>query len=219
MSKLIKVLLVDDQALVRQTLSLCLGPVAGIEIVSAVNSAESAINECDVHRPDVVLMDIDMPGLSCFEAAKTIKARFPDTQIVLLSSYAHDHFIEQALTNGISGYVVKNDTLDGVIEAICAAASGKKYFSPEVRSRFVFKAVSTSSDSRFTTPLSELSRREMEILRYLARGMSKKEIAHTIHLSPHTVDKHASNLMNKLDIHDRVELTRFAIREGLTQPY
>lgn len=218
MAKLIKVLLVDDQTLVRQTLSLCLKPITGIEIVSAVDTAESAIDECGVHRPDVVLMDIDMPGLSCFEAATTIRARFPDTQIVLLSSYVHDHFIEEAIMVGVSGYVVKGDTLDGVIEAIYAAASGKKYFSPEVRSRFVLKAVSTSPDGLLNTLLSRLSERELEVLRHLARGMSKKEIAHTIHLSPHTVDKHASNLMNKLDIHDRVELSRFAIRERLVQP-
>ena len=163
-------------------------------------------------------MDIDMPGLSCFEAARTIKARFPDTQIVLLSSYLHDHFIEQALTIGVSGYVVKNDTLGGVVQAILCAASGKKYFSPEVRSRLVFKAGSTCPDSGLKTLLSKLSCRKLEVLRHLARGMSKKEIAHTIHFSPHTVDKHASNLMNKLDIHDRVELSRFAIREGLVQP-
>lgn len=217
MCKLIKVLLVDDQALVRQTLSLCLKPVIGLEIVSAVDTAESAIRECDVHRPDVILMDIDMPGLSCFEAAKTIKARFPDTQIVLLSSYVHDHFIEEALTIGVSGYVVKGDTLDGVIEAIFAAAQGQKYFSAQVRSRFVFRAASRNPDSHLKTLLSKLSGRELEVLRHLAHGMSKKEIARTIHLSPHTVDKHASNLMNKLDIHDRVELSRFAIREGLVQ--
>lgn len=217
MSELIKVLLVDDQALVRQTLSLCLGPVAGIEIVSAVDSAERAIDECSVHRPDVVLMDIDMPGLSCFEAAKTIKTRFTDIHIVLLSSYVHDHFIEEALTIGVNGYVVKTATLTGVIEAIRIAATGEKYYSPEVRSRFVFAAGRTSSESLFQTMLSRLSPRELEVLRHLAQGLSKKEIARTIHLSPHTIDKHASNLMKKLDIHDRVELARFAIREGLTR--
>lgn len=218
MYELIKVLLVDDQALVRQTLSLCLKPVTGIEIVSAVNSAESAISACTVHRPDVVLMDIDMPGLSCFEATKTIKARFPDTHIVLLSSYISDHFIEEALTIGVSGYVVKGDTLDGVVEAIICAASGKKYYSQEVRNRFLAELDRESPDSRTQTLLSGLSKRELEILRYLARGMSKKGIARLTFLSPHTVDKHASNLMKKLDIHDRVELARFAIREGLTQP-
>lgn len=122
------------------------------------------------------------------------------------------------MTIGISGYLVKTDTLDGVIEAIRSAASGKKYFSPEVRSRFVLNAGGASPDDRHQTLLSKLSSRELEVLRHLARGMSKKEVARTIHLSPHTVDKHASNLMKKLDIHDRVELARFAFREGLAQP-
>ena len=159
-----------------------------------------------------------MPGLSCFDAARTIKARFPDIQIVLLSSYAHDQLIEEALTIGVSGYVVKTETLDRVIEAICAAASGKKYFSPEVRSRLAFEAGNNCPGIGIQTRLCKLSGRELEVMRHLARGMSKKEIAHAIHLSLHTVDKHTSNLMKKLDVHDRVALSRFAIREGLVQP-
>jgi len=165
-------------------------------------------------KPDVIVMDINMPGLICFDAARMITCRCPQSSLVFLSAFMHDSYIEQALSVGAAGYVIKSEATTSVIEAVRKAASGSSYYSSEVQARLVF----TGNHVRLAAPMTRtmiLSDREKDVLQYAARGMSNDEIAKTIHLSPHTVHRHITNLMNKLDLHSRVDLTRFAIREGL----
>jgi DNA-binding NarL/FixJ family response regulator len=217
MTKIITVALVDDHALVRSTLATWLASTDDIRVVTQASSADEALEKIAVSRPDVVLLDIDMPGLLAFEAARTIKARLPETKIIFLSAFLHDHYIEQALAVEASGYLTKGDPPASLAGAIRAVAEGGVSFSAEVQARIVIDASGARLSSGPKTRLATLTGRELEVVRYLARGLSKKEIAQIMRLSVKTVDNHSTSLMSKLDIHDRVELARFAIREGLAE--
>ncbi|MCC6678853.1 MAG: response regulator transcription factor [Phycisphaerales bacterium] len=218
MSRPITVLLVDDHALVRNTLSAWLRQTGRFEIVGAAADADTAVTEAIRLQPDVVVMDIDMPGLLAFDAARVIRSRSPGTRILFLSAYFHDRYIEEALNVEASGYIGKGQPPERVAEAIATVASGGVSFAPEVQSRIVIDQTGLHLAGSGRTRTSTLTPRELEVLRYVARGMAKKDIAKTMHLSVKTVDNHCTSLMTKLDIHDRVDLARFAIREGLAEP-
>lgn len=217
MKKPITVLLADDHTLVRETLGKWLRSAGDIEVVAEVGSADEAVAEAIRHRPDVLLLDIDMPGLLCFDAARTIRARSPGTRILFLSAFFHDRYIEEALAVEASGYITKGEPPETVVRAIRTASSGGAYFSPEVQARIVIDSRGARLAPEGHTRASTLTPREIEVLRYIARGLPKREIAEIMHLSVKTIDNHSTSLMAKLDIHDRVELARFAIREGLVE--
>lgn len=218
MSRPITVLLVDDHALVRNTLSAWLRQTGRFEVVGTAADADTAVTEAIRLQPDVVVMDIDMPGLLAFDAARVIRSRTPGTRILFLSAYFHDRYIEEALNVEASGYIGKGQPPERVAEAIATVASGGVSFAPEVQSRIVIDQSGLHLAGTGRTRTSTLTPRELEVLRYVARGMAKKDIAKTMHLSVKTVDNHCTSLMTKLDIHDRVDLARFAIREGLAEP-
>ena len=211
-------MLADDHNLVRSTLVSWLRQVEGFKIVASVATGDEAVAEAIRLQPDVVLLDIEMPGCQAFEAARTITARSPNTRVVFLTAFINDRYIEQALRVQASGYVTKTEAPETVAEVIRSVASGVAYYSPEARQRIIVD----SSGTRLATPgpvrASLLSRRELELVQYIAKGLSKKEIAQTTHLSVKTVNRHVANIMQKLDIHDRVDLARYAIRERLVEP-
>jgi DNA-binding NarL/FixJ family response regulator len=213
----ISILVVDDHVLVSRMLRDRLEMEPDMKVVGVVGNADDAVREALEHKPDVVLMDIDMPGLLCFDAARTIGARCPNTCILFLSAFFHDRYIDQALEVGACGYITKGEPPDTVVTAIRSAISGAAYFSPEVQSRIVIDERGAKLRDSGRSRLSTLTPREIEVLRYVARGMPNKEIGQTMHISVKTVDRHVVNLMAKLDIHSRVELTRMAIREGLAE--
>ena len=210
------VLLVDDHALLRDTLKHRLHDEPDIDVVGIAGNADEALAIAQRTRPSVVVMDVDMPGLLCFVATKNLCAHYTDIHVIFLSGFSNDQYIENALDSGGLSYLTKEEPPETVIKAIRKAARGVAYFSPQVRARLVIdhnNRIRLLSKSK--TRVSLLTNREIEILRYLAKGMAKKEIAQMIHRTYANVDKHAENIMRKLDIHDRVELARFAIREGL----
>ena len=217
MSESIRIVLADDHGLVREAMRKVLESEIDLSVVAVVGNADEALRKAIELEPDVVLMDIDMPGMYCFQAAKTIKKRCPKTRVIMLSAFFHDRYIEQAIGVEAAGYVTKSESPDSVVKAIRAAMNGLTYFSPEVQARVIADASGVRLANEGSTRVSSLTEREIEVLRYLARGMSAQEIAKTMYISVKTVDRHKANLMNKLDIHDRVELTRFAIREGLAE--
>ena len=188
-----------------------------LEIVGVANDGGQAVDEATRLQPDIILMDIDMPGTICFEAAKSIKTHSPDTRVIYVSAFFNDRYIESALAAHASGYVTKDEPPEVVIEAIRRAARGVAYFSSKVQSRLVIDGQGVRLQSTSKSRSSMLTDREMEVLRYVAHGLSKKEIARTMVIAVKTVDRHCANLMSKLEIHDRVELARFAIREGLAE--
>ncbi len=213
----IRVFLVDDHALVRESVSRVLDDEADISVVGAVSDADQAVVSVVSATPDIVLIDIDMPGLSCFEAASQITASCPNVRVIFLSAFFHDRYIEQALRVEARGYLTKSEPMESVVRAVRMVAAGKVCFSREVQSRIVAEADGVSLGTEDRTRASTLSTRELEILRYLAQGLSKKQIATMLKLSVKTIEGHCEKLMSKIDIHDRVELARYAIREGLAE--
>lgn len=189
-----------------------------MEVVAEVGGADDAFDACLKFHPEVVVLDIDMPGLQAFDAARKIRSRCPNTRVLFLSGFMNDRYIESALAAGAQAYITKGEQPQAVADAIRQVMQGKTYFSPEIRSRLIFEGTEVKLDPSNATKASLLTLREVEVLRYIARGMAKKEIATTMHLSVKTIDNHCTSMMNKLDIHDRVELARFAIREGLSEP-
>jgi DNA-binding NarL/FixJ family response regulator len=213
----IKILVVDDHALVRGALSERLSREPGFTVVAVASTADEAIEKSVDHQPDVILMDIDMPGLICFDAARTIETTSPASRIIFLSAFLHDWYVEQALAVKARGYLTKREPPETVVLAVREVAAGGAFFSDEVNSRIVVDSAGARLAKKSKSRASTLTAREVEVLRYVAKGLSKKEAASTMHLSVKTVDRHCANLMTKLDIHDRVELARFAIREGLAE--
>lgn len=214
-SSRIKVLLIDDHALVCKSMATMLDREADMEVVGTLDQADHALNTARRHAVDVIVMDIDMPGLSPFEAAQRIKVSMPDTRILFLSGLSHDFYVEQVLAIGASGYLMKTEEPANVVRAIRAVAQGRTWYSPEIRDRIVLSGEGPRLQRRSQSRVETLTVRELEVLRYVARGFSERDIAQTMALSTATVHNHCTRLMNKLDIHNRVELARFAIRERI----
>ncbi|MCP4592643.1 MAG: response regulator transcription factor [bacterium] len=218
MNKPITIVLADDHALIRMMLGDHLAGEPDMVVVETVGNANDVVTVAIKQKPDIILMDIDMPGTACFDAARTILDQCPDTRIIFLSAFFHDRYIEQALLIEASGYLTKSVPPESVIEAIRTVASGGSHYSTEVQERVVIDDEGTRLASQPRSRSSMLTPRELSVLRHIARSMGEKEIARELHVSPRTVHCHTTNLMNKLDIHSRVALTRFAIREGLATP-
>ncbi|MBN1510738.1 MAG: response regulator transcription factor [Phycisphaerae bacterium] len=216
-TKTLRILIADDHAMMRGALAKWLEDVDNVQVVDAVSNADDALSVAVRERPDIVLMDIDMPGLGCFSAARSITAQSPETSIIFVSAFYHDRYIEQALAVEAAGYVTKSEPPDKLIDAIQTVAAGGVYFSPEVQSRITVDSEGAKLTNPVQTRVSSLTRRELEVVRYIARGMLNKEIAQLMGISAKTVEQHTFHLMTKLDIHNRVELARFAIREGLAE--
>lgn len=217
MSGRISLLLVDDHALMRQMLADRLESEPDMVVVGTVENADDAVTEAIRHKPDIILMDIDMPGLGCFDAARTIRDHCCQTRIIFLSAFFNDRYIDEALAVEAAGYLTKSEPPESVVHAIRTAMSNRSYFSPQVQSRIVVDSDGTRLTGKRQSRVYTLTKRELAVLRYIARGMSKKEIAQTMYISAKTVNNHTSHVMSKLGIHDRVELARFAIREGLAE--
>ena len=213
----IGILLADDHALVRSALADRLAKEPDMGIRGMAGSGDEVIEQAKECRPDIILMDIDMPGVICFDAARTITAALPAVRIIFLSGFLNDWYIEQALEVKARGYLTKGESPEAVVSAIREVVAGGSYFSPEIRSRIVIDVDGATLAHKPKSRASTLTGREVEVLRYIGKGLSKKETAATMTLSVKTVDRHCANLMTKLDIHDRVDLARFAIREGLLE--
>jgi len=215
----LRILLADDHALLLESIADRLDREEDLVVVSRVHNADDAVRVAQELKPDVVLLDIDLPGLASFDAARQIKRDKAGTHIIYLSAFSNDRYIEDALQSGCSGYLTKDESMETVIQAIRSAVAHGAYYSPKVRKRLVVDPEKgLTLENAGATKASSLSARELEVLRYLAQGMSKKDIAEKLHRSIKTIDKHVENLMRKLEIHDRVELSRYAIREGLIEP-
>ena len=207
------IIIADDHSLIRSALVALLDASAGLSVIAEVEDADKALRETARNRPDVVVLDIDMPGVDSFQAASEVRQISPKTEVVSLSGSCNDRFIEAARASGARGYVYKGDDPAELVSAIRAIVDGGTFYSTSVSER-----ISTAPRGDGESKFSMLSSRELETLRYIAKGLSKKEIAPLMHISVKTVDKHVTQLMSKLGIHDRVALARYAIREGLVDP-
>lgn len=215
MKKMIRVLCADDHPFLVEGLRTRFELEGDIECVGRLPSAEGLAAEAERLRPDAVLMDIEMPGPDPFDAADEIRRRTPDVRVILLSGYVRDRYISAALRCKVWGYFSKSDDPQVIIQGIRDVARGQFAMSPLVSERCRGADKSRGLAAKVSCRLDTLTKRELEVLRFIGRGLTRIEIAETICRSPKTVDGHRERIMQKLDIHTGPELVRFAIREGL----
>jgi two-component system, NarL family, response regulator LiaR len=206
------VLIVDDQALVRQGIHGFLEAQPDIEIVGEAKSGEEAVRLCEEFAPDVVLLDLIMPGIGGIEAARRIKQASPRTHIIVLTSFHEDEHIIHAIRAGAQSYLLKDISPDELARAIQRAARGEANLHPRVAAK-VLKVINGSSDMQ--DPLAALTTREMEVLKLVADGLSNSEIADKLCISEKTVKAHVSNILGKLHLVDRTKAAAFAWKQGL----
>ncbi len=211
-----KALLVDDHVLIREMLQERLES-EGFEVLSTGDTTVAIALAADL-QPDVAVLDIDMPGRSTFEVARVLRTESPDTRVVFLSAYVRDAYIQQALDVQASGYLCKCEPLSEILAAIEAVAGGASCYSREVLRRIVIDGSRARLAEVPVTRPSLLTNREREVLLHVARGLSQLQVAHVLGISIKTVQHHLEGVMDKLEIHDRVELARYAIREGIVEP-
>ncbi|MBI2846772.1 MAG: response regulator transcription factor [Chloroflexi bacterium] len=213
----IKVLLADDHAVVRSGLRMLLEAEGDIEVVGEARDGLEAIRKAEQLTPDVILMDISMPGLSGLEAARRIKKERPQINILFLTMHQSEEYFFQALQAGGSGYVPKSALDTEVIAAVRTVSRGLSYLHPSVSQMLVADYVERAKAGEKLDPYESLTDREKEILHLIAAGHSNKEIAEKLSISINTVHNHRANLMEKLGLHNRMELLKYAIRKGLVE--
>lgn len=209
----IKVLIVDDHALFRQGLRALLEIDGQFEVVGEAESGDRAFSMIKCLETDIVLMDIAMRDMDGMTAAKRILDIAPETKIVFLTQYENKEYILPAIRLGTAGYILKRSAADVTVEAIKKVYEGSFYIDPEISSVVVDAYRGNDAEEGY----GSLTDREREILVLLAKDKTNKEVASILNISAKTVDYHRSNLMRKLDVHSKVELTKFAIRNGLIE--
>jgi RNA polymerase sigma factor (sigma-70 family) len=210
-----KVLLVEDHIVVRQGIKALLSDESYLEIVGEADNGREALNLVGELQPDVVLMDISMPGLNGIEATRQIGQLYPNIKIVILSMHATEEYVFQVLQAGASGYVLKQSDSSEVITAIRAALSGGSFLSPPISRAVIEDYVRRAEVRGQREDLNLLTSREREVLQLLAEGLPNREIAKQLNISVKTVETHRSNMMNKLEVNNKTELIRYAYRKGL----
>ena len=215
MLKRIKVLICDDHPLFRVGVKTILSSQPEIEVVGEAADGKEAVQKAIRLRPDIVLMDIAMPVMKGFEAARRIRKVRPDIRVLILTVYDDEDLVARCLDAGVAGYVLKDTPPLQLVYAIQTVHNGQRYMSPRVLTGVVRQYVAKPGE--FKSGYESLSDREREILVLLAEGQSMKDIATRLNLSVKTVDAHKYNLMRKLDLHDRSELIRYAVRNRLVE--
>lgn len=209
----IRILLADDHTILRQGLRVLLETQDDMEIVAEASNGRSAIDFAIELRPDIVIMDVSMPEMNGVEATRRIVERLDHTRVLMLSMYCDKRFVAKSLSAGASGYLLKDCVDEELVRAIRTVNGGATYLSPDIAGVVVDDYVDgRKADSQ----AGDLTPREREVLQLLAEGNSTKQIAVRLNISPKTVETHRQRTMEKLDIHSVAELTKYAIREGLT---
>jgi two-component system response regulator NreC len=213
----IRVFVVDDHTLVRQGIVGLLGSQPDIEVVGQAGNAQEALAAIPAASPDVVLMDVAMPGQSGLDATREIRERFATVQVLIVTIHDREDYLFQALRAGAVGYVLKGAEVHDLLTAVRAAYRGEVYLIPSATKTLVadFLRRSQSGDDR--TTYDGLTDREREILALIAEGKTSPEIATALFLSPHTVQSHRDHIMAKLDLHSKAALIKYAIAKGLIE--
>lgn len=212
----IRVLCVDDHPLVVAGIRARFESEPRLLLVAELRSAENLVAETRKHRPDVVLLDVAMPGLDPFVAAADLQRACPDARAVFLSAHIRDHYLDAAFRAGAWGFLYKGDDIEDIVRAVKRVAAGDYAFSPRVQQRVRAQThVDPAERSPRSSKLRVLTAAETQVLRMIGRGLSREEIAEMLHRSVKTIDTHRAAVMKKLDIHDRTDLALFAVREGL----
>jgi DNA-binding NarL/FixJ family response regulator len=215
----VRVLLVDDDHLMRAGLAAVLSSDETIEVVGEAPDGRAAVEHAIALRPDVVLMDVRMPGLDGIAATREVLAVLPDVKVVILTTFEQDDYIFGALSAGASGFLLKRTKPEELIAAIHTIAAGDSLLSPSVTRTVIERmAQQTAPDVSSEARLNELTPREREVLELIARGLSNGQIATALVVEESTVKTHVKHILRKLRLRDRVQAVIFAYESGLTQP-
>ena len=209
----VRIVLVDDHRLVRAGIRALLEKVPKAEVVGEAADGREAFARIEKQRPDVVLIDIAMPGLNGLDAVDRIKKEWPETKVIILSMHANEEYVVRALRSDVSGYLIKDAAVDELQDAIRTVDQGEVYFSKRISKRVIRDYLTKTDEIR--GPLEQLSSRQREVLQLIGEGKNTKEIADILRVSVKTVEAHRLQLMHRLDIHDIPGLVKFAIRTGL----
>jgi DNA-binding NarL/FixJ family response regulator len=203
--KKIRILLVDDHIVLRMGVTTATNGEHDMEVVADADNGTEAIKAYRTHRPDVVVLDLRMPGINGIETIKVLRSEFWDARVLVFSNYAGGDEVYQALKAGASGFVVKDMALDRLLEAIRKVHQGEQYLPPEIATRMSERVV------------SQLSPRELEVLRLVAKGLSNKEIGSELHVVEGTIKIHLTNILSKLGVSDRTQAILAAVKRGIIE--
>lgn len=203
----VRIAIAEDQRMIRELLAALLKKQSGFRIVSEAGTGREAVKLAQSKRPDVLILDVGLPDLDGIEVARAVRTGSPQTKILALSIHSDERFVRHMLSAGADGYVVKSGALEELVQAINAVTQGKMYLSPGIARQALRGAPGGSS---------RLGRRERQVLVLISEGRRSAEIAARLGISAGTVDVHRRNIMQKLDLHSIAELTKYAVREGLT---
>jgi len=212
----IRLLIVDDHEVVRLGLRTLLETEPDLRVVAEAGTAEEALVQTANHHPNVVILDIQLPGRSGLDACRDIRQKFPQSQVVMLTSSANENFALEALRAGAAGYVLKQVGGDELVRAVSAAHNGETALDPKTAARLVARLNELQKKTE-ADAFRDLSQREMEVLNLVARGWSNKEIAQALNLSEITARNYVTNIMEKLHLRNRVELAAYAIRNHIEE--
>ena len=217
-TKKIRVLLADDHAIVREGVKRILMAEPDLEVVAEAEDGVEAVEQAKQLKPDVAVLDISMPGINGIEATKQIKAALPETHILALTMHTDDAYVFQLLKAGASGYVLKRAAATDLVQAIRAAQRGEAFLYPSVAKAVVADYLKQVESGEARETYDGLTDREKEILTLVAEGAANQDIAHRLSISIKTVQTHRAHIMEKLNLHDRSMLVRYAIRKGFIEP-
>ena len=217
---MIKVMIADDQELIRQSLQIVLEMKEGIEVTATAKDGREVIQEVRKDKPDVILMDIRMPEMDGVYCTKTVKEKYPDIKIIILTTFDDDEFVFSALKYGASGYLLKGVSMDELYHAICTVYNGGAMINPDIATK-VFKLFSKMSMSNYAIQVDDslskdLTQAELKVIQQVGFGLSNKEIAQKLYLSEGTVRNYVSTVLSKLELRDRTQLAIWAVQTGVT---
>jgi len=218
MSDMIRIMLADDHTIVRQGLARLLNDQPDLTVVGQAVNGRTAVDKALELKPDVIIIDIAMPQMNGLEAAKRIRKKLPDTKILILSMYSHEHYIHDLLETGVSGYLLKDSSGRDIINAIHVAMSDETFLSPSISKVLVDTYRSPHKNSSGAERYKRLSNREREVFQLIAEGHSTRQIAEMLYVSISTIKSHRAKIMEKLGIETPVKLVHFAIQLGLVDP-
>ncbi|MAS56803.1 MAG: DNA-binding response regulator [Pimelobacter sp.] len=213
----IRVLVVDDQELFRRGLTMLLAVEPGLEVVGEAGDGAEGVTLAESAAPDVILLDVRMPKKSGIEACLAIKESVPSAKIIMLTVSDEEADLYEAVKSGASGYLLKDSSIEEVAQAIRVVADGQSLISPSMAIKLIDEFKQMSRPERETGPALRLTERELDVLRLVAQGHSNKEIAARLFISENTVKNHVRNMLEKLQLHSRMEAVMYAVRENLLE--
>jgi two-component system response regulator NreC len=217
LSEIIRVVIIDDHQLFRDGLKSIFSTEEDIELVGEAADATVGLEIVRKTLPDVLLLDISVPGVSGLEICRQIAMSHPEIRIIILTMHKNDAYVKSAFSTGAMGYVLKHSAVDELTTAIRSVKSGKKYISSELTEGILHEYVTKTEEDTKANLVSELTERENEIVRLIVQGWNTNKIADALHISPATVKTHRAQIMRKLGIHKNIELVKYAVKKGIIE--